>query len=1277
MSSNCPIFAIADNNKPIISSVMPSVVNAKGINSEVGGSTTDGSICKVQDLMKIFSEEEIAMDVKVATVDAGREQIKESNNISDIANLTAPDVLLEMDACLLRSEKNMFDSTVIPEVNFMDERNDCSDSVEAASDNVMDFPIASDSGIAGKNDDIFQVANLDTISAEKTSATIMKEMKANNVDEKTVENTDATVVAMNFVESTSVAEVSDDVVMISDVKGEELTDTHIGTISADEITVVSIKEMKANNVDEKTVENTDATVVAMNFVESTAVAEVSDDVVMISDVKGEETTDVDIVKCNEILDSFPPIKDLGQDLSQIKESRIEITTSEVSDSETECYTSLEGSQCVRNENFNAETDDNDRAPSDTVTREIEPAECPVMHIDNLLNTSESDITAIVKEIDNVQNIKIEESISDVFEEVKIKGGGGQEEEKEEEDGVVMDKGARTKQKNESDSVGIKKEQDEVKERSLDNIKCNDDDDELKEVKDEETVRPVRIRKEFSTSSASVNIFASALARAAGVKRSDLHEQNSKKESLKIERNEKGERDKVERIEKERLIKVAKELAEAKEKIKQEKERILKQDKYERAEKEKQAQILAKREETLRNHKTQSPKILEYDDHAHSNDTSNNNVRNRNERDSQVRLSGNRIPPHNSRNVPHVDTFSRSTSQPTIRSDSHHRLQQPKHMTGIGSSGDKVVEKDSRERAGYSLQGSSPNYKNNFEDNQNNNLNGKISIGNRKSNKSLNHQESQLGALSGKFHTLMDDSPGYATKNIKMEKTVHANDYSTGKSYHYDIDINNNNCDGDDDENDRYRSDRNSINSGHINDYSTANNNNNNNNNNDYNNGKNNIYDSINKHINKSNVNDYNKNNNNINKNNVNKNNDYNDNNDNNISRSSNSYDKNKIYSNTGRDVSTDDYSSTHSPTQSNNIEKRSGTDSNSSISKINYGNFPSAVKDTKTNNRTNDSYSNFHKSNSNHGSVNDNSDRNNYRSTDRGSTNNAVASKTSTGHANDYSTGRNYIDTDGSSNNKDSTNHGSSSSVRTHGESARTHGHINDYSTAKNNDYSADNTNNYSSNNNNQSNNGSVRRIKNIDNENDYSSGITNTYDNYSERSSSNSTDKRTSVSSGYKNDYSTDIRTTANQQHTGSQHNLTTPTSRQPSNNSSSNSKYDYGGNKGSNYSSENAVKMKNDHAHQHGSNASSKYNMTPGNSFSSEKSDGTYNRSRFASTTSAMSVNKKAVNVTTSAPPNADTYAEFMSTIIAKKEKDNERDKIKKRSKNWADEDDSDDEN
>ena len=103
----------------------------------------------------------------------------------------------------------------------------------------------------------------------------------------------------------------------------------------------------------------------------------------------------------------------------------------------------------------------------------------------------------------------------------------------------------------------------------------------------------------------------------------------------------------------------------------------------------------------------------------------------------------------------------------------------------------------------------------------------------------------------------------------------------------------------------------------------------------------------------------------------------------------------------------------------------------------------------------------------------------------------------------------------------------------------------------------------------------------------------------------------------------------------------------------------------------------MKNDHAHQHGSNASSKYNMTPGNSFSSEKSDGTYNRSRFASTTSAMSVNKKAVNVTTSAPPNADTYAEFMSTIIAKKEKDNERDKIKKRSKNWADEDDSDDEN
>ena len=74
---------------------------------------------------------------------------------------------------------------------------------------------------------------------------------------------------------------------------------------------------------------------------------------------------------------------------------------------------------------------------------------------------------------------------------------------EEEDGVVLGKGTE----NESDFAVNENKQDEV-EKGL-HTKC--DDDELGEEKDEETVKPVRVRKEFSTSSASVNIFPDGFA----------------------------------------------------------------------------------------------------------------------------------------------------------------------------------------------------------------------------------------------------------------------------------------------------------------------------------------------------------------------------------------------------------------------------------------------------------------------------------------------------------------------------------------------------------------------------------------------------------------------------------------------------------------------------------------------------------------------------------------------------------------------------------------------
>ena len=1268
MSSDSPIFATADNNKQISSSVIPSVVNTK----DIEGNTTDCSECEVQNLMREdAAKKDAATDIKVATVDTGREQIKESNDIPDAANLTALDILLKTGACLLRSEKKMCDSAVTPKVDILDQKTNYS-----SSDEVIGFPIASNYGIAEKkDDDVFQVATLNTISSDKVS-------------------------------------------------------------------VITIKGMNAINVDEVNIENIGATVLAIDFIESDSFAAVLDDVVGIRDFKEEKITDVDSVK-------LPYNKYLGEDISQMKESRIDITISEVFNCETELNTSMEGTCCIMHEKCDADTDDNERTPFHAVTQEIEAPSYSVTDTDNLSNASKSDVTENVDEIGNVQNIAIEEIISDVLEELKSEIEAGLEE----EDGVVLGKGT----KNESDFAVNENKQDEV-EKGL-HTKC--DDDELGEEKDEETVKPVRVRKEFSTSSASVNIFASALARAAGVKRSDLQEQNSKKESLKIERNERGERDKIERIEKERLIKIAKELNEKKEKAKHEKERILKQDKYEKAEKEKQAKILAKREEALKNMGPQSPKygdftderpskILEYDGHIHNNDRSNNYIGSRNERGSD------RIPLHSSRNAPQVDTSSRSTPQPVRMSDSHRRSQHPKYMADVGSGVDKIAVKDSSDRGAYSQQGGSPNYENNHkysrksEDNQNNNFNGKISIENKNFDKTHGHQEIQSGTLSGKFHNLMDDNSSYVAKNMNMEKVEHENDYSTGKNYHDCIDIDDNNGGNGDDVDIKFEGHRNSANSGHVNDYSTANNNNHNN------------YNNHNNDDNYNNSNDYNSNYSNINDHSSRGNTNINDSNSNsnNNSKSSNSNAKNKIYSNTGRDVSLDDYSSMHSPTQSNNWEKKNGMGSSPSTPKINYGHFPSSGNDNKNNNRTNDNYTTYQKSNSDHGSIHDNSDRNTYNTADHSSSNNvkiSSASKIRTSHANDYSMNRNYIDTDNSRNNNDSTGHGSSSgnrthsesnrahgesnrthgesnrthgesnrahgeSNRTHGESNRTHGesnrahgesnhahgesnrthgesnrkhgegnrtnavtshsvikssvnsgHKNDYSTGYN--YS-DKSSNYS-NDNNQSSNGNICRSKHIDSKNGYSDDNASTYNNHSDRNSSNSTDKRTAVSTGHKNDYSTDIRKAVSQQHIDSQLNLTATTSRQSSNYSSNNSNYDYGGNKDSSYASDNAIKTRNDHARQHASSTSSKYSMNTDNSFSSNKLDGTHNRSKFASTASTISTPKKLVNVTMSAPPNADTYAEFMSTIIAKKEKDKERDKIKKRSKNWADEDDSDDEN
>ena len=1320
MSSDSPIFATADNNKQISTSVIPSVVNTK----DIDGNTTDCPLCEVQNL----NREETATDIKVATVDTGREQIKESNDIPDAANLTALNLLLEKDACLLRSEKKMCDSAVIPKVNILDQKTDYS-----SSDEVIGFPIASNCGIAeNKDDNVLQVATLDTISSNKVSVIAIKGMNTINVDEENIENIDATVLVTDFIESDSLA-ILDDVVGIRDFKDEEITDSYSGTICTYEVTATNIKEMNIDNVDEETIENIDATDLATDFIESDSLAAVSLDIIGIKVIKDEEITDVDSVK-------LPPNKYLSEDISQMKESRIDITISEVFNCETELITSMEGTRRIMHEKCDADIDDNERTPFHTVTQEIEPPLYSVMNTDNLSNATTSDVTEIVDEIGNLQDIAIEKIISDVLEELKIEI----EAVLEEEDGVVLGKGT----KNESDFGVNKNKQDDMK-KGLD---TNCDDDELGEKKDEETVKSVRIRKEFSTSSASVNIFASALARAAGVKRSDLQEQNSKKESLKIERNERGERDKIERIEKERLIKIAKELNEKKEKAKHEKERILKQDKYEKAEKEKQAKLLVKREEALKNMEPQSPKygdftderpskIMEYDGDIHSTDRSNSYIGGRNER------SSNRISLHSSKNVPHVDTSSRSTPQPVRMSDSHRRSQHPKNMADIGSSVDKIAVKDSSYRGAYSQQGSSPMYKNNHkyssrsEDNQNNDFNGKISIENKNFSKIHNHQEIQSETLSGKFHNLMDDNPSYVAKSMNMEKVEHENDYSTGKNYHDCIDIDDNNVGNGGDVDNKFERHRISANSGHVNDYSTANNNNHdnyNNRNNDNNHNNSNDYDS-----NYSNINDHSsRGNTNIN-----------NSNSNNNGRSSYSNAKNKIYSNTGRDVSSDDYSSLHSPTQSNNWEKKNGMGSSPSTSKINYGHFPNSGKDTKINNRSNDNYTTYQKSNSDHDSIHDNSDRNTYNIADHSSRNNvkiSSVSKISTGHANDYSTNRNYIDTDYSRNNNDSTNHGSGSgnrthsessrtlgesnrthgesnrthgesnrthgesnrthgesnrthgesnrthgesnrthgeSNRTHGESNRTHGesnrtnaiishsvikssvnsgHINDYSTAYN--YN-DNSNNYS-NDNNQSSNSSISRSKHIDGKNGYSEDNASAHNNYSDRSSSNSTDKRSAVSTGHKNDYSTDIRMAGSQQHIDSQLNLTTTTSRQSSNYCSKNSNYDYGGNKDSSYTSDNAIKIRNDHARQHASSTSSKYYMSTDNSFSSE-------RSKFAGTASTISAPKKVVNVTKSAPPNADTYAEFMSTIIAKKEKDKERDKIKKRSKNWADEDDSDDEN
>ena len=1307
---------------------MPSEMTSKATEMVLNDSKMCATVTELGESGVTTSEEKLAENIQLATDDAHRKQLKESTNIRTAILLASSldiDTLPEMEKSRVNSEGETLNLSVVPDIDIIDQENDANASQRYWDSSTALAAIDMEHCIISKEGGIIPAIFQDSSSVKNNTEEIItrntKEVIAEDTELRITDTIDSAASIIECIESKFVAVGSDDVMgageneteMVLEVVDIKCAGDGNGTYDFSSPSIINVSETvscaedlitalvitKSSNEHNIDTEHETDTKLSIDTRHSTdmkcAIDTVSYERLQSSTVSENITLTFDHPEHKEILfeisvqhspgmtkefDNTGDAKsetNMTEDVVTFKhgegESEGEIDVRwETKRSEAEervGYVMYEEKKEFCNQNAAeeeiiglVEEIDEGNSRGGEVEEEIRGLEEEIDEAKNTGEEEEEEIGGLEEEKDEAKNTGEEEeeeirgleegkdvvkNTGEEEDEVKSRGGEVEEEirgleekkdeakNKAEEEDEGKSRGGEEEEKDEAKNKA--EEEDEGKSRGGEEEekdegknKAEEEDEEKRgrEKEDEElVVTPVRIRKEFSSSTASVNIFASALARAAGVKRSDLHEQSSRKESLKIERNERAEKEKVERAKKEKIEKIEKDLLEKKVTVKYEKERMLKMERNqenmkETAKGERQAKISSIREEAPKIFEPKSQRLGTISkENIHITNSLNGNRR---DRDSRDRSNGYNYSPNASRNIHSDNLINMPPSQ--------NRLQH--QMSG--------VERISGDKGGL---GQQDNIFNDKSNQKYNNFNGRISTGNEKTKMPQRILEVGSGTLSGKFQHLMgdnnvdcvDDDNGNnygnhdGNRNKKKGSDGHENDYNTNKNDRDDDDSEN-------DDNDIYDNNFGQTDhavKGHKNDYSTSSNN----------------YNSNNSHNN-----NYQFNNNG-------------DNNNNNNNNNNNS----KKPTIAGRSVSTDENSRAYTPSKLHNHNE--STKSSIDSIKIDYGHFPSSARGISSNSNKgnyNSNISSNEKNSSHNYNYNIHSNSNDNSSTRNQSSGNIIDKKDSTSHGNDYNASRNhnsYNNNSSSSSNIKNGEIGNDSSSNSNTPKNAVKGHKNDYSTSFNSYDSNNNHNNnnqYNNNRDNNSNSSNIVGLK-IDQVSDVSIISCGNYDHIDGS-------KGIKVSgSSHRNDYSNDDRKWAILQHSDRQNNLQNLPSRQQLDNSNS------GGSKYNKNASENAGNKRSDNSdyRKHGEASYSQADKSPSNKYQSNLSHSTSYKSSSFSTASATPMSKKNVNVVTTTPPNADAYAEFMSTITAKKEKDKERDKKKKRSTNWADEDDSDDEN